>query len=238
MSKVHKIYDVLLKEFGPQGWWPVTEKGKIAPEYSNGPKNETQQLEVIFGTILAQNTSWKNAEKAIINLNRHKLVDAKKILEIPDKELALIIRSSGYHNQKARKLKNFCNFLKKYGYSLKNLFSLKLADLREELLSINGIGPETANSIILYSAAKPLFVVDAYAKRIFSRIGFKEGTYDGLQDLFMNNLQKDASIFNEYHALIVQHAKVYCKKIPACSSCPLRNGCASSPKGQASLRGF
>ena len=223
---IPKIYHLLLNYFKPQHWWPVTEKGKLHPTYSGGPKNESQQLEVIFGAILTQNTNWKNVEKAIAELNKNNLVDINKIIEIEHKKLAEIIKSSGYNNQKAKKLKNFCNFLiKKYNGKLSLLFNESIKDLRKQLLSINGIGPETADSITLYAAKKPIFVIDAYTKRVFNRIGFKEEAYDKLQALFMKNLPNNEKLFNEYHALIVELGKSICKKHPLCNKCPVSQHC-------------
>lgn len=225
MNELQTIYKLLYSHFGPQHWWPVTEDGKIYPAYSGGPKNEKQQVEVCFGAILAQNTSWKNAEKAIIELNKNKLMDVPKINKINIKKLAKIIRSSGYHNQKAEKLKNFCDFLlRNYGGKLDLLFQNN--GLREQLLSVNGIGPETADSIILYAAKKPIFVVDAYAKRIMNRIGFRESTYEELRGLFMQNLPNSEKLFNECHALFVQLGKNMCKKEPLCGKCPLNKICS------------
>ena len=244
MSNLGKIYEKLLYHFGPQKWWPVIEEGNVQPEYSSGPKNEKQQLEVIFGAILTQNTNWKNVEKAIINLNKNKLIDVKKIINIGNKNLAEIIKSSGYHNQKAKKLKNFCKFLLKcqkseisdhdqksqrfltnHNGKLKLLFKKNIDGLRKELLSINGIGPETADSIILYSARKPIFVIDAYTKRIFNRIGYKEKSYEEFQKLFMKSLENSEKLFNEYHALIVELGKNICKKKPLCGMCPINAYC-------------
>jgi len=226
MNKIMKIYKTLLSQFGSQHWWPVTEKGKFHPEYSNGPQNEKQKLEVIFGAILTQNTNWNNVEKAIVRLNKHDLIDGKKILNIDDKKLAEIIIPSGYHNQKAKKLKNFCEFLlKKYDWDLSLLFKNNIYELRKQLIDINGIGPETADSIILYAAKQPIFVVDAYTKRVFDRIGFKEKTYDELQELFNKNLAKSEKLFNEYHALLVELGKSICKKVPLCEKCPINNHC-------------
>ena len=224
MHKLGLIYNKLPSHFGPQSWWPVTPKGKLHPEYSGGPKNEKQQLEVCFGAILTQNTSWKNVEKAIVELNKHNLINIKKIIK--NEKLAQIIKSSGYHNQKAKKLKNFCNFLlKNYDGSLKNLFNNNIEKLRNELLSINGIGPETADSIILYAAKKPIFVIDAYTKRVMNRIGFKEQTYEELQRLFMQSLPNSERLFNECHALLVELGKNICKKEPLCKKCPVNTDC-------------
>ena len=224
MERLKTIYSLLHSHFHPQHWWPVTAEGKLHPEYSGGPKNEKQQLEVCFGAILTQNTSWKNVEKAIVELNKHNLINIKKIIK--NEKLAQIIKSSGYHNQKAKKLKNFCNFLlKNYDGSLKNLFNNNIEKLRNELLSINGIGPETADSIILYAAKKPIFVIDAYTKRVMNRIGFKEQTYEELQRLFMQSLPNSERLFNECHALLVELGKNICKKEPLCEKCPINNNC-------------
>ncbi|MBS3096792.1 endonuclease III domain-containing protein [Candidatus Woesearchaeota archaeon] len=224
MERLKTIYSLLHSHFHPQHWWPVTAEGKLHPEYSGGPKNEKQQLEVCFGAILTQNTSWKNVEKAIVELNKHNLINIKKIIK--NEKLAQIIKSSGYHNQKAKKLKNFCNFLlKNYDGSLKNLFNNNIEKLRNELLSINGIGPETADSIILYAAKKPIFVIDAYTKRVMNRIGFKEQTYEELQRLFMQSLPNSERLFNECHALLVELGKNICKKEPLCKKCPVNTDC-------------
>ncbi len=226
MQRLKLIYDLLFSSFGAQQWWPVTEKGKLHPKYSGGPKNERQQLEVVFGAILTQNTSWKNVEKAIIELSRRNLIDINKIIKIKAKNLAEIIRSSGYYNQKAKRLKNFCNFLlKNYNGSLRILFQNGIKRLREDLLSVNGIGNETADSIILYAAKKPVFVVDAYTKRILNRIGYKEMTYDELQRLFMESLPNSEKLFNEYHALLVELGKNTCKRNPLCNECPVSRHC-------------
>lgn len=227
MHKLEVIYKNLYSHFGPQHWWPVTKEKEINPKYhQNINLTEKQQLEICFSAILTQNTSWKNVEKAIINLNKNKLIDLKKVKNIKNKKLALIIKSSGYHNQKAKKLKNFCDFLfKNYNGSLKKLFEKNIQKLREELLSVNGIGPETADSIILYAAKKPIFVVDAYTRRIMQRIGYKEKTYEELQKLFMGSLQNSEKLFNEYHALLVELGKIVCKKEPLCSKCPAISYC-------------
>ena len=228
MKRIKKIYEVLLNKFGTQKWWPVTLENELVPKYhKNIELSERQKLEICFGAILTQNTNWKNVEKAIINLNKHKLIDVNKIIKIDNKELAEIIKSSGYNNQKAKKLKNFCGFLSRnYSGSLNLFFKNNIRKLREELLSINGIGPETADSIILYSAKKPIFVVDAYTKRVFGRLGFKEKTYDEMQRLFMKSLPNSEKLFNECHALIVELGKNTCKKRPLCSQCPLNAYCS------------
>ena len=200
MNKLYSIYKELLRKYGKQNWWPTTTKNK--------------QFEICVGAILTQNTSWKNVEKAIKNLVKNKALNKEKIKKLPAKKLAKLIRSSGYHNQKAKKLKEFVNFNKK--------------PTRENLLEIWGLGPETVDSILLYSYNKPVFVIDAYTKRIFSRIGLcdEKTTYHELQELFHNNLPKKAKLYNEYHALIVEHAKQHCTKTkPKCGTCPLRKQC-------------
>lgn len=232
MTNLTQIYNILISKYGYQGWWPVTPTGCRGPEkkplYGIGLKNDKQKFEIIVGAILTQNTAWKNVEKAIINLNKNNLIDIDKIIKIDEKELANLIRPSGYYNQKSKKLKAFARHLKQnYNTSLKKLFQKPTPSLRKELLIIHGIGPETADSIILYAAEKPVFVIDAYTKRIFSRIGLckEDISYDELQKLFMDSLQHDTQLFNEYHALIVVHGKNVCKKKPLCRGCCLGKVC-------------
>ncbi len=222
-----QIYGELLNEYEPQGWWPIVNDKTLLCEYhNNAPRDETEALEICFGAILTQNTNWKNVEKATIQLNKNKLININKILKINNKKLALIIKSSGYYNQKAKKLKNFSLFLfNNYNGNIEKLFKNSIEKLRNELLSINGIGPETADSIILYAAKKPIFVIDAYTKKILNRVGFKEETYDELQNLFMNNLKLNEKLFNEYHALLVELGKNICKKSPLCGKCPINKLC-------------
>ena len=222
------LYKLLLSHFGTQGWWPVTKKGEIKPVYhQSNDMTKRQKLEICFGAILTQNTNWKNVEKAIINLNENNLIDIEKIIKIKGKKLAEIIKSSGYHNQKAKKLKNFCEFLlRNYKGKLGLLFKNDIDKLRKQLLSINGVGAETADSIILYAAKKPIFVIDAYTKRVLNRIGYKEKTYEELQKLFMSNLPNSEKLFNEYHALLVELGKGICKKNPLCDECPINQYCA------------
>ena len=224
---INDIYLKLLNSFGPQGWWPVTKEGELIPKYyQSNDITERQKLEICFGAILTQNTNWKNVEKAIINLNENNLIDIEKIIKIKGEKLAEIIKSSGYHNQKAKKLKNFCEFLlRNYKGKLDLLFKNDIDELRKQLLSINGVGDETADSIILYAAKKPIFVIDAYTKMVLNRIGYKEKTYEELQKLFMSNLPNSEKLFNEYHALLVELGKSICKKEPLCYKCPINNYC-------------
>ncbi len=202
-----RIYHILLQRLGPQHWWP----------------GETP-FEVLVGAILTQNTAWVNVARAIQNLKNAGNLEPESLHKLNLSELSRLIRPSGYYNIKAKRLKEFMDhlFLNHKG-KLEKMFDQELHVLREELLGIKGIGPETADSIILYAANKPIFVVDAYTKRIFSRHGFfPEGwRYNEIQSLFMGSLPKDVDVYNEYHALIVRLAKVHCKKRPICHQCPL-----------------
>ncbi|NLU11173.1 MAG: endonuclease III domain-containing protein [Tepidanaerobacter acetatoxydans] len=209
-----KIYDKLLEAFGPQHWWPADD-----------------DFEIIVGAILTQSVSWKNVEKAIDNLKAEGLLSLDAVLAVDKDKLAALIKSTMYYNQKALKLKNFCRYIKQnYGGDIYSLFEKSIPNMRAELLSIKGIGPETADSIILYAAEKPIFVVDAYTRRIFSRLGFlpDDAKYSQMQDFFMSNLPSDVNLFNEYHALIVRLGKDYCKnKKPLCNECPVKNHCSN-----------
>jgi len=231
MNKLLQIYHRLHQQYGNLNWWPTTLENELHPKYHGKKLNDKQRFEICIGAELAQNTSWKNVEKAIFNLNKEKLISPERISKTNMKKLAKIIKPSGYYNQKAGKLKIFSNYLlKNYNGKVKKLFSKNISALRKELLSIKGIGPETADSIILYAAEKPIFVIDAYTKRIFSRLGFcrEDCKYDELQNLFMKNLKKDIRLFNNYHALLVEHAKNNCRKKPLCEKCILRKQCEHS----------
>ncbi len=224
---IKKIYSKLLGSFGYQGWWPVTPSCiKSKPVYGVRTRTEKQIFEIIIGAILTQNTNWKNVEKAIFNLNKERLIDIKKIKEINIKKLTSLIKPSRYYNQKAKRLKIMADFLSKN--PIKKLKKENIGKLREKLLKIKGIGPETADSILLYAFNKPIFVVDAYTKRIFNRLGYKQKDYSDLQELFMNNLEKDHKLFNEYHALLVELGKNYCKKKPNCRECPVGSLCKTN----------
>ncbi len=207
-----EIHDDLLARFGPQHWWP----------------GDTP-FEVVIGAILTQSTSWRNVERAIANLKKQGILNPEGLHRIDEKELALLIKSAGYYNAKARKLKEFMNHLyQNYDGDLDRMFSRPTDELRQELLSIWGIGPETADSIRLYAAGKPVFVADAYTKRIYSRLGLvDEGIdYDGLKDYSEKNLPRDAVIFNEFHALLVKLGKEHCRKTkPVCCGCQLEKRC-------------
>lgn len=203
-----EIYDRLFNAFGPQHWWP----------------GETP-FEVMIGAILTQNTNWKNVEKAIKNLKEAELFSPKGMHALSQQELGRLIRPSGYFNQKAKKLKKFLKyFIEKYNGSVQKMRSVDLYTLRDELLNIKGIGRETADSILLYALEKPIFVIDAYTYRVLSRHNIvpEDATYEEMQSLFMDNLDHDTRLFNEYHALFVRVGKYHCKKNPDCETCPLK----------------
>lgn len=203
------IYEQLLKIFGPRNWWP----------------GDTS-FEIIIGAILTQNTAWTNVEKAIKNLKEHNYLEPEKIKNIPQDKLAELIRPAGYYQLKAHRLKEFIEFLfSNYDGNLDKMFKQDMWKLRSEFLGVKGIGLETADSILLYAGNKPIFVVDAYTKRILTRHHLidEKATYTQIQDLFMNNLLPDIQLYNEYHALIVQLGKGICAKSkPKCNICPLK----------------
>ena len=206
-----EIYHRLMANYGEQHWWPAKEP-----------------FEVMVGAILAQQTAWRNVEKAIASLRAAKALSPEAIRRLPLPELAQTIRPCGYYNAKALKLKSLANWLGSlYSDDLSRLFASDIADLRRQLLSIHGIGQETADSIILYAAGKPIFVIDAYTHRIISRIGLapNSNSYAAYQELFMANLSADARPFNEYHALLVRLAKDVCRKKPICRQCCLKDIC-------------
>ena len=207
-ERIRKFYEELHKKFGPQGWWPAGTA-----------------LECILGAILTQSTSWKNVEKAIDNLKSEKLISVERLNLINAEELAELIRPSGYYNQKAVKIKNFISFLaEEFSGSLDNMFATDKTLLRQKLLSIKGIGPETADSIMLYAGGMPVFVVDAYTWRVLLRHGIapEVTSYGEIQELFTDSLPEDAGMYNEYHALLVKLGKDHCRKRePLCAGCPL-----------------
>ncbi len=217
MNKIQLVYDLLYKSFGKQGWWPLTLKGYKSKHHSGKPKTAKHKFEIIIGAILTQNTNWKNVEKALYNLSKNNLVDMNKIKRIKKEKLAELIKPAGYYNQKAERLKIIAGFLSK-----------NQNPTREQLLNVKGIGPETADSILLYAFNKPFFVIDAYTKRIFERLGYKAKNYDEWQKLFTNNLSKNTELFKEYHALLVELGKNYCKKKAICKECPIKETCKKS----------
>jgi endonuclease-3 related protein len=208
------IYDRLLIFFGEQGWWPA----------------ETP-FEVMVGAILTQNTAWRNVEHAIARLKEAGVLTPQGLRRIPERRLARLIRPAGYYNVKARRLKALIAFLtREYGGDLRRMFREPRAPLREKILMVKGVGPETADSILLYAGEKPIFVIDAYTKRVLSRHGMitDGASYGAIQDLFMQNLPADVALYKEYHALFVRLAKTFCKTKPLCTGCPLEEGWPTS----------
>jgi len=208
-SDLMAIFQTMLKTYGPQDWWP----GETA-------------FEVMIGAILTQNTAWPNVEKAINNLKQVGIFSTTALLDAPHDEVAQLIRPSGYFNIKADRLRQFCGFLQAQGGE-KALGKLETTRLRKLLLGVKGIGPETADDILLYAFQRPVFVIDAYTRRIFSRLGMVSGdeSYEVLRMGFESALEADAGLFNEYHALIVCHAKQFCNKKPRCTGCLLATQC-------------
>jgi endonuclease-3 related protein len=216
-DKLKEVYGRLFREYGPQHWWPAEET-----------------FEVMAGAILTQSTAWTNVEKALGNLKAAGKLSAEGLRRLTEAELAGLIRPCGYYNVKARRLKAFAAWLgEKYNDNLHRLFKNSNESLRSQLLDIYGIGEETADSIILYAANKPAFVIDAYTRRIIDRLGLKpdDESYAGYQKLFTANLPSDARLYNEYHALLVRHGKEACRKRPLCHRCCLREAvCPSLPE--------
>lgn len=223
-----EIYSVFLRKYGKQGWWPVYNTGTSTSIYGTGaPHNDTDRFEIVVGAILTQNISWKNVEKALGSLLRGKILSPLKLHRADDRLISECIRPAGYFNQKTKKIKNFLDWFKTYNYSFDELAKLKTGILRQRLLEINGVGPETADSILLYALNRKIFVVDAYTKRIFSRLGLTDinDSYDSIQQLFQREFRGGIRKYNEFHALIVTHGKDVCKNKPLCDNCCIRNFC-------------
>jgi endonuclease-3 related protein len=218
-ERLLEIYRCLLDSYGPQHWWP----------------DDDDPFVVVVGAILTQSAAWKNVEAALARLREADLLSTDALLEASDEELERAVRPSGYFRMKARKLKAFAMMLaERFDGRLEGLFALPVEEMRAALLATYGIGPETADDIVLYGARKPAFVVDAYTRRIFDRLGIRPAsdTYDAWRCLFVDSLPQDTALFNEYHALIVRHAKVVCRKERLCPGCPLLGVC---PAGQPRL---
>lgn len=214
-EKLVQIYNLLLERYGHLHWWPA----------------ETP-FEVCVGAILTQNTNWVNVEKAISNLKREGVLSPVALRDLPVERLAELIRPAGYFNVKSVRLKGFISWLyDNYGGSVEGMAGVEWPELRSELLTVKGIGPETADSIVLYACGKPSFVVDAYTKRLLTALGIITGMegYEEVRALFMDNLPRDVALFNEYHALIVHHAKEHCRKRPLCLGCHLHFCPAAKP---------
>jgi len=208
MAAIFKMYKKLFDSFGAQGWWPADSP-----------------FEVMVGAILTQNTNWQNVEKAILALKKQGLLEPEKLYRLPQKKLARFIRPAGYFNIKAERLKEFLNFFhQRFKGDIARMKKVPLSRLRSELLKVKGIGKETADSILLYALDKPIFVVDAYTKRVLlrHRLISSDASYDDIQKLFLEHLPRDRKLFNEFHALLVRLGKDYClKNNPRCDVCPL-----------------
>lgn len=214
-KRLQELFLRMFEAFGPQHWWPA----------------ETP-FEVMVGAVLTQNTNWKNVEKAIGNLKAREVLSPRALHALDEETLAEMIRPAGYYNIKARRLKALVTFLmERHDGDLQNLFRERPGALREALLSVRGIGPETADSILLYAGGIPSFVVDAYTFRILARHGLcePEGTYEELQTLFMDHLPPAPPLFNEFHALLVRTGKDFCRKTPKCDRCPVRDPGEEAP---------
>lgn len=207
MSTLHEAYERLFAAYGPQHWWPGETK-----------------FEILVGTVLVQNTAWRNVEKAIVNLRENGVLTPKKLHALPVEELSELIRPAGYYKVKAQRLRNLLKLVvEQYDGDLEAMFDGPQDVLREELLAVSGIGPETADAILLYVGEKPAFVVDTYAHRVLARHGWVEyeADYHSIQEQFVRELPAEPRLYNEYHALLVKVGKEHCKTAPQCDGCPL-----------------
>jgi endonuclease-3 related protein len=206
-TPLRDVYNRLLAVYGPQNWWP-----------GDSP------FEIMVGAILVQNTAWKNVEKAIRNLADAELLDPRALAEVDAEELQELIRPAGYYRLKTKRLLHLVRFIvKRYDGDLDTMFCTSLSTLREELLSLNGIGPETADSILLYAGGLPTFVVDTYTHRVLARHGWigYDAEYYEIKDTFESQLEQDVALYNEFHALLVRVGHLHCRKTPKCDGCPL-----------------
>jgi endonuclease-3 related protein len=216
-SRLPEIFDRLVAHFGPLHWWPAESP-----------------FEVVVGAFLTQNTAWRNVEQAIANLRQASALEPGSLLALPRPRLETLIRPAGFFRQKAERLQLFTGILfSRHDGDLAAMLDGDLARVRGALLSLKGVGPETADAILLYAGERPSFVVDAYTRRLFTRLGLLEGGegYESIRALFMDNLPHEVDLFNEYHALIVEECKTFCRKrAPSCAPCPLLACC---PYGQS-----
>ncbi len=213
---ISNTYLTLSRHYGTQSWWPAESN-----------------FEIMIGAVLTQNTAWTNVEKALLALKADNSCNADRIVSMPRPRLATLIRSSGYYNQKAERLQLLAHwYLEHGGYN--GLVSIATVQLRAALLALKGIGNETADDILLYAFNRPVFVIDAYTRRLFARLGLTDATasYQELQDLFTQALPPDHELFKQYHALIVTHAKQHCRKRPLCTHCPLQVSCCYDEQSQ------
>ena len=212
------VFERMFDEYGPQHWWPADT-----------------QFEVIVGAILTQSASWANVEKAIHSLKAADALSPGALRELPEADVARLVYSSGYYNAKARKLKAFAEYVgTRFGDDLAEMARMHLESLRAELTSVHGVGEETADDILLYALGKPVFVIDAYTRRVFWRLGLapESGPYSAYQSVFAEHLPADPELFGEYHALIVRHSRDVCRKQPLCEGCCLLEVC---PTGRANV---
>jgi endonuclease-3 related protein len=210
MQELEKIFDILLGRYGQRFWWPAASP-----------------YEMMVGAILTQNTAWANVEKALANFEGR--LSPQFIARVSGEELACIIRPSGYYNQKVLRLKALTGWFEKYTYDIYKARACPGPVLRAELLSVKGVGRETADSILTYALHKPFFVVDAYTRRLFFRLGYEtgivRGSYEDLRLGIESSIPRKLELYNEFHALIVEHAKCHCRKKPICEGCPLAAFC-------------
>ncbi len=222
-AALNRVYEQLYAAYGTQHWWPVT--------VTKNRDSDAARFEIIVGAVLTQNTAWSNVERAIDCLRKENLLSLRALSRAPLAKIKACVRSAGYYNQKARYVKDLALYLEQnYHGDLALFFSQPPGSLRKELLSLRGVGPETADSILLYAGGKRFFVVDAYTRRVFARFGFLKGgeDYEAVRALFEAALPRDEKIYGEFHALIVELAKRCClKKNPSCGECPLKANCAS-----------
>ncbi|URA10781.1 endonuclease III domain-containing protein [Thermospira aquatica] len=234
MISLRELYDLLFEAFGPQNWWPIVENGtsRYLPEYVRRERTKEEILEIWIGAILTQNTAWKNVEKALIALKSEIAMSPEALFSCPEEKLASLIRSAGYYTQKAKKIHISMEYiLTALSGDPSQLKSMSLAEARKALLSLWGIGPETADSILLYGLRFPVFVIDAYTRRILKKLGYTQAqaSYDELQKLFHRSLPPDPYLYGEYHALLVVTGKL-CGKKPQCLDCPLASFCEEAHK--------
>ena len=221
-----RLYDLLFAAYGPQGWWPSAwsagrrgfDSRGYHPDRFDFPRTPSQRFEIAAGAVLTQNTAWTNVEKALERLAEAGITSARAVRDAPSRRLASLITASGYYNQKAKKLKALAELFLDSGIA-----SAGRPPTRDGLLSVWGVGEETADSILLYAYARPVFVVDAYTRRLLERLGLLRGgeSYRDIQELFHAALPARPTLFNEYHALIVEHGKRRCRAKPLCAGCPV-----------------
>lgn len=231
INETRRIYKTLIRRYGAQGWWPVLNSKTGLSVYGGGTDLTGRvKFEICVGAILTQNVAWKNVEKSLYRLKKAGLLFPRRLESAENSVIAGLIKSSGYYNQKAIKIKNFLAWFKTFNYSFKRLEKMNTRELRDELLSVKGIGPETADSILLYALGRKIFVVDAYTKRVFTRLGLvdENWNYSEIQQFFQKQITSDTLLYNEYHALIVAHGKDVCKNKPLCGLCCLAAFCKNS----------